>query len=364
MADIFAPWHIGRLSIPNRLVRSATWDGTAEPDGTPTQEGILLLADLAEGGVGLIITGFMHVSEHGKALAGQTGIHTDAMVGPLTRLTDAVHKAGCLVCAQVVHAGGQTQAETIGRRPLGPSALVNRAFNQEVAELTPAQIEGIVEDFAMAAARARAAGFDAVQLHGAHGYLLSQFLSPHTNRRQDAYGGDLHGRARLLRQVYQAMRDAVGPEFPVLIKLQTTDGLEEGLALEDAVAAARLLDELGMDAIEVSGGVPYAKRKTPAREVKSADGEGYFLENARAVKAAVGCPVFCVGGWRSPERIGRALEELDAVSLARPLVRQPDLARRWRQGSAEPAACISCGGCFVTARQGQLECQQLMEPEG
>jgi len=363
MTDIFTPWRIGRLEIPNRVVRSATWEGMAEPDGAPTQETALLTAGLAEGGVGLIITGFAYVSPHGKALMGQTGAYIDAMVGPLTRISDAVHKSGGLVSIQLVHAGGQTKADWIGRQPLGPSAMRNPALDQEVEELSKGQIEDIVEDFALAAARSKAAGFDAVQLHGAHGYLLSQFLSPFTNRREDEYGGDAEGRSRLTWQVYRAVRDAVGPGFPVFIKLNSTDGIEGGLTLEDALICARGLDDAGIDAIEVSGGVPYAGKKSPSRLVKEPAQEGYFLENAKVVKAAVKCPIIVVGGWRSRQRIEEALDHVDAVSICRPLVRQPDLVNQWKAGSQEPAQCVSCGGCFATARNGHLACKVLLDQE-
>jgi 2,4-dienoyl-CoA reductase-like NADH-dependent reductase (Old Yellow Enzyme family) len=363
MADIFSPWQINQLQIPNRIVRSATWEGMAEPDGTPTQETALITAGLAEGGVGLTITGFAYVSEHGKALPGQTGIHIDAMVGPLTRITDAVHKSGGLVAVQIVHAGGQGMSKVLGHKPLGPSAMVNPATKEEVQELTKEQIEVIVEDFAMGAARAKAAGFDAVQLHGAHGYLLAQFLSPFTNKREDEYGGDAEGRSRLAWQVYREVRNAVGPGYPVFIKLNTTDGIEGGITLEDSLVCAKGLVDAGLDAIEVSGGVPYAGKLGPARLVKEPGDEGYFMDNAKAIKAAVSCPIIVVGGWRSRERIEEALDQVDAVAIARPLVREPDLPNQWKEGRQEQAACISCGGCFVTAGKGHLECLVLKKEQ-
>lgn len=361
MADIFTPWQMNQLKIPNRIVRSATWEGMAEPDGTPTRETALLTAGLAEGGVGLTITGFAYVSAHGKALPGQTGIHIDAMVGPLTRITDAVHKSGGLVAVQIVHAGGQGSSKVLGHKPLGPSAMENPASKEEVEELSKGQIEDIVEDFAMGAARAKAAGFDAVQLHGAHGYLLAQFLSPFTNRRDDEYGGDAEGRSRIAWQVCREVRNAVGPGYPVFIKLNTTDGIEGGITMEDAMVCAKGLLEAGVDGIEVSGGVPYAGKLSPARLVKQPEDEGYFLENAKTMKTALGCPIMVVGGWRSRQRIEEALDQVDAVAMARPLVRQPDLPNLWKAGSQEPAACISCGGCFVTAGKGHLECQVLLK---
>jgi 2,4-dienoyl-CoA reductase-like NADH-dependent reductase (Old Yellow Enzyme family) len=361
MADIFIPWQMNELTIPNRIVRSATWEGLAEPDGTPTQETALLTAGLAEGGVGLIITGFAYVSANGKTLAGQTGVHIDAMVGPLTRISDAVHKSGGLVALQIAHAGGQGTSKVLGHKPLGPSAMVNPASQEEVKELSKAQIEDVVEDFAVAAARAKAAGFDAVQLHGAHGYLLAQFLSPFTNRRQDEYGGDAEGRSKLAWQVYREVRGAVGPRYPVFIKLNSTDAIEGGITLEDALVCAKGLVDAGIDAIEVSGGVPYAGKLSASRLVKQPADEGYFLDNAKTLKAAVGCPIIVVGGWRSRKRIEDALDHVDAVAMSRPLVRQPDLPNLWKAGSRQPADCISCGGCFVTARKGHLQCQVLLK---
>jgi 2,4-dienoyl-CoA reductase-like NADH-dependent reductase (Old Yellow Enzyme family) len=359
MADIFTPWQINQLTIPNRLVRSATWEGMAKPDGTPTEDTVNLTAALAEGGVGLIVTGYAFVRPEGRGLIRQTGVHIDAMVGPLTRITDAVHKCGGLVALQMVHAGGQTRSAWIGgQTPRGPSALVHPAFKEQVAELTIGQIEEIVEAFAAGAARAKAAGFDGVQMHGAHGYLINQFLSPNTNQRRDDYGGSLKNRARFCYQAYQAVRQAVGPHFPVFIKLGTEDGLPGGLVLHEAIEVAAELSRMGLDAIEVSGGVPAAGKKASARVVRGPAEEGYFLANARAVKAKVSCPVIAVGGFRSRAVVEAALDQVDAVAMARPFIRQPDLALRWKQGSLESAECISCGKCLGLGLQDGIACAQ------
>ena len=362
MAEIFSPWQMNRLSIPNRLVRSATWEGLAEEDGTPTLDTANLTAELAEGGVGLVITGYAFVSPQGRGLPRQTGAHINAMVGPLTRVSDAVHKCGGLVALQIVHAGGQTSSQWIGTQPVGPSAMTHPAFREPVQEMSQGQIEDIIEDFALAAARAKAAGFDAVQLHGAHGYLINQFLSPNTNQRQDDYGGPLENRARFCYQVLEETRAAVGPEFPLFIKLNTDDGLgQEGLQLDEAVQVAAELSRRGIDAIEVSGGVPAAGRNSPARAVKEPEDEAYFLANAVAVKQVVDCPVIVVGGFRSRDTVEQALEQVDAVSMSRPFIRQPHLARLWQEGSREKATCISCGQCFIVARKQGLACGQELK---
>ncbi|MCF8042879.1 MAG: NADH:flavin oxidoreductase [Desulfarculaceae bacterium] len=363
MADIFTPWQIKDLSIPNRLVRSATWEGLADEDGAPTHELINALADLAEGGVGLIITGYAYISPEGLGLPKQTGVHIDALVGPLTRISDAVHKSGGLVAMQIVHAGGQTKSKWIGRQAIGPSALVNPSFKEEVAEMSLMQIEDTIDAFAMAAARVKAAGFDAVQLHGAHGYLINQFLSPATNQRTDDYGGTPANRARFAYEVLSATRQAVGPRYPVFIKLGSEDFVEGGLTLEEGVAVAQGLSQRGIDAIEVSGGgLASGKNLSPSRVVKEAGDEGYFLPNAVAIKKVVSCPVICVGGWRSRFEVEKALDQVDAVAMSRSLIRQPDLANRWKAGE-EKATCISCNQCFAVGMKQGLGCGQELKKQ-
>jgi 2,4-dienoyl-CoA reductase-like NADH-dependent reductase (Old Yellow Enzyme family) len=360
MDTLFTPWKMGSLEIPNRLVRSATWEGMALDNGAVTDALAKVTADLARGGVGLIITGYAYVSPEGLGLPRQTGAYSDVLVEPLRTMTDAVHEAGGLVALQVVHAGGQTRAEWIGRTPVGPSAMVSERFG-EVQALTRDQISEIVHSFAAAAGRARRAGFDAVQLHAAHGYLINQFLSPNTNRRDDDYGGDITGRSRLCLEVYDAVRAEVGPDFPVFVKLNSEDCVEGGLELADAVEVSRRLSACGIDAIEVSGGVPAAGRKSAARAVKNPDDEGYFLANARVIKKVVACPVLVVGGFRSRSTIEHALEEIDAVSISRPFIRQPDLANLLRTGEVDTADCVSCGKCLAATMEHGLTCGVLYE---
>jgi len=380
MADIFTPWQMKDLVIPNRLVRSATWEGLALDDGTPTHELILALADLAEGGVGLIITGYAFINPQGVGLSKQTGVHIDALIGPLTRISDAVHKAGGLVAMQIVHAGGQTKSEWIGGRtvigpsalPISewiggrletePSALAKPIYREPVAEMTRDQLEDIIDDFARAAARVKAAGFDAVQLHGAHGYLINQFLSPNTNQRTDDYGGSPANRARFAYDVLAQVRSAVGPNYPVFIKLNSEDAIDGGLVFEEGLAVAKGLSDRGIDGIEVSGGVPAGKKLSPSRVVKEPKDEGYFLANAAAIKKAVSCPVICVGGWRSRARVEVALDQVDAVAMSRPFIRQPDLANRWRDGETE-ATCISCNQCFDVGKKQGLGCGQELKKQ-
>ena len=358
MAEIFTAWKLNRLIIPNRLVRSATWEGLSRNDGGATNKLVELDAALARNRIGIIINGFTFVEPRGRSQVRQIGIHKDALIKPLRKVTDAVHRAGGLVSIQLTHAGGLTRSAMIGQNPLGPSAMINPVFQEEVAELTSEQIAEIVQAFAAGASRAKYANFDAVQLHGAHGYLINQFLSPNTNRRRDEYGGSLSKRARFCFEVLSAVRLAVGPQYPVFIKLNSKDGVKGGLVLEEAVQVAAGLSEMGIDAIEVSGGGRASGVKAAMRVVRKPEDEGYFLHNAMAIKAAVKCPVIVVGGFRSRSKVEEALEHVDAVSLCRAFIRQPSLALEWENGSRAPSRCISCGQCSSLAEESGLACGQ------
>jgi len=349
MPTLFEETEIKGLKIKNRMVRSATWEGMCAPDGRPTEKLVRCNAALAAGGAGLIISGFAFVRPEGKQLPGKMGIHTDDFADDFKALTGAVHAAGGKIAIQLVHAGGQTDTRNAGRTPLAPSALKVDQFPELPDEMTAEDIRAIVEAFGEGARRAKAWGFDGVQLHGAHGYLINQFLSPLTNRRGDDYGGSIENRSRFPLAVYHAVRSAVGEDFAVMIKLNASDNLSGGLAVEDAVVAAEKLVQAGLDAIEVSAGTPASGEKSPARQnIDSPEKEGYNLEPARRIKAAVDCPVMVVGGFRSYDVVEKTISRdgFDYVTLSRPLIREPNLPERWRQGDRSPAKCISCNGCF------------------
>lgn len=349
MATLFENSEINGMFLKNRLVRSATWEGMCAEDGRPTDKLTACYRQLARGGVGLIISSFAFVRPDGKQLPGKMGIQTDASAEAFQTLTAAVHDAGGQIAIQLVHAGGQASLAVAGRQPLAPSAVKVVQFAEEPAELTTDDIRAIVSAFADSARRAKAWGFDAIQLHGAHGYLINQFLSPLTNRRRDDYGGAIENRCRFMREVYQAVRNAVGVDFPVMIKLNAADNLAGGFEIGDAIAAARTLDAVGIDAIEVSAGTPASGDRSPARmKIDKPEKEAYHLDWAGRIKAAVGCPVMVVGGFRSYDVAEKAVAEngLDFVSLSRPLIREPALPARWQAGDRAPARCISCNGCF------------------
>jgi 2,4-dienoyl-CoA reductase-like NADH-dependent reductase (Old Yellow Enzyme family) len=360
MSDLFDQTTINGMTLQNRLVRSATWEGMCDADGRPTDKLAACYRDLAAGGTGLIISGYTFVRPEGKQMPGKMGIHTDSFAPDMESLTKTVHDAGGKICIQLVHCGGQTDSGTAGRQPLAPSAVQVDQFPEMPAELTADEISDIVAAFGEGARRAKAWGFDAVQLHGAHGYLINQFLSPLTNRRTDEYGGSIENRCRFLLAVYRRVRETVGPNYPVLIKLNAADNLEGGLAIDDGVYAAKKLSEQGIDAIEVSAGTPASGEQSPARvKIDEPGKEAYNLEQARRIKEAVTCPVMVVGGFRSYEVARKAVNDdgMDYITMARPFIREPHLALRWKQGDTSPAKCISCNGCFKPGlKEGGIYC--------
>ena len=359
MKTVFEQTTINGMTLQNRLVRSATWEGMCDNDGRPTAKLVSFYKDLANGDVGLIISGYTYVQPEGKQLPGKMGIHTDDFADAMKMLTDGVHQAGSKLCIQLVHAGGQSDSANAGRQPLAPSAIKTDQYPEMPAAMTLAEIKDTITAFGAGAKRAKEWGFDAVQLHGAHGYLINQFLSPLTNLRNDQYGGSIENRCRFLLETYQAVRTAVGPDYPVMIKLNGSDNLAGGLSIDDAVYAAKALDREGIDAIEVSGGTPASGDQSPARtKINSPEKEAYNLELAKQVKAAVNCPVIVVGGFRSYEVVEQAIRDTaDYVSMARPFIREPGLARRWQQGDRSPARCISCNSCFMPGiKEGGIYC--------
>ncbi len=359
MNSLFDQSTINGMTLQNRFVRSATWEGMCDADGKPTPKLIAFYRELARGNVGLIMTGYTFVSPEGKQLPGKMGIHSDDFADIMKEMTGAVHEDGGKICIQLVHAGGQTDASNAGQKTLAPSAIETDQYPELPAEITGEEIDRITAAFGNGARRAKEWGFDGVQLHGAHGYLINQFLSPLTNQRQDEYGGSIENRCRFLLKSYRAIRDAVGPDFPVMIKLNGSDNLAGGLTIEDAVFAAKALDKEGIDCIEVSGGTPASADRSPARtKINSPEKEAYNLPLARQIRAAVKCPIMVVGGFRSFEVAEKTIQEsADYISMARPFIREPGLAKRWQEGDRSPARCISCNGCFMPGiKEGGIYC--------
>jgi 2,4-dienoyl-CoA reductase-like NADH-dependent reductase (Old Yellow Enzyme family) len=357
MAELFECTSIKGMSLANRFVRSATWEGLADQDGAVTSRLIEMMVELARGEVGLIISGHAFVSPEGQVSPRQLAVYEERFLPGLQDMVRAVHSVGGKIALQLAHGGPRANFELSGLEPIGPSAV--EKDGQPICRMAGREdIESIVSAFARAAGLAKQAGFDALQIHAAHGFLLSQFLSPAFNKRADEYGGELANRARLLLQVVRSVRKTVGPEYPILIKINSEDFLDSGTSRAEAVEVSGLLEKASLDTIEFSGGtmnspekflpVRPGRLKTPAQEV-------YYRKAARLYKQKVTIPLILVGGIRSYE----VAEELvrngtaDYISMSRPLICEPRLVKRWREGDRRKAECVSDNACFAPAMDGR-----------
>jgi 2,4-dienoyl-CoA reductase-like NADH-dependent reductase (Old Yellow Enzyme family) len=335
---LFESASLGALTLKNRLIRAAIWENMAAAGGHPTEQMTAFYEELAGGGAGLIITGYMLVDQEGRMDRGVSGIYDDSFLPEYRRLTDAVHAKGGKIAAQLAYRG--TQGGNPDCELWGMSAVAHKTTGLTPHEMTTDEIRRLEGLFADAARRAKAAGFDAVELHAAHGYLLSQSLSPYYNRRRDQYGGSLENRARLLTETCERVREAVGKDYPVLVKLNCSDFAEGEAGFDECEYACRRLDELGIDGVEISGGdrVWATRNKTPSLYA------GYAAKIADELRA----PVILVGNNRDPEVLEQLLEKtgISFFSLARPFLREPDLAARWERGDRTPSKCVSCGRCY------------------
>ena len=360
--DLFKPSRIGQMELANRFVRSATWEGLAGEDGEVTDSLIQVYRELSRGGVGLILTGYAYVSRSGKANPGMVGADGDELTRGLSLLARAAHEGGARIALQLAHGGSQSKFDT-GLDAEAPSAVKERATGTMPSPLSRDGIKRVISDFADAAWRAKEAGFDAVEIHAAHGYLLAQFLSPYSNQRSDAYGGPIKKRARIIFEVLEAVREKTGSDFPIMIKINSSDFVDVGFSPEESLWVCKELSRMGIDAIELSGGIPAAGKLAPAREaITTPEKEAYFRDFAREIKPAIKCPLILVGGVRSLE----VMDELyssgvaDFFSFSRPFISEPGLINRWISGDRKPARCISCNKCFAHAAAGRgLYCESF-----
>lgn len=358
MSVLFSPARIGTLELKNRFVRSATNDRMVAEDGSVTDEAVDCYESLARGEVGLIITGHAYVHPLGQGSARQMAIYDDRFVPGLARIAKRVRDLDGHIAVQLNHAGRQTREEIIGITPVAPSALPYGLQKTVPRELSNEEIEEIVELFVRAAGRVKAAGFDAIQLHGAHGYLISQFLSPASNMRKDGWGGDEGRRFKFLKAILTRVKEEVGRDFPVFIKLAMEDFVEGGLKLSESISVAGRLRALGIDAIETSGGFSTAMGNMK-KGVLPGKGEAYFRHYASSLKKRVDVPVILVGGLRSLSTMEEIVDSGDAdfVSLSRPFIREPDLVLKLKAGT--PAvSCISCNRCSLS-HGSELKCLEL-----
>lgn len=379
---LFTPLELRNVTLPNRVIRSATYEGWGDPKGSPRPQLASLYCDLARGGVGTVITGFAFVSQAGRAMQpGQCGIDTDEKIAPWRGIVSRLRGTSpdTKTFMQLAHAGRQTLRRATGLPVAGVSSRKCSYFRQRVDVLDDESIRTIIDEFANAARRAREAGFDGVQVHGAHGYLVHQFLSPWTNTRKDRWGDP----ALFLEEVIRAIRAQCGDRFPVLVKLSAADDRSPGLRIEDTVRTVGRLEELEVDAVEISyGTMEWAmnifRGACPVNVVLEVNplfnriprilqrlwktfgakrylnrlipfSENYNVAAATQIKSQTRLPLIAVGGIRSLEGMVACLAThgLDAVSLCRPLVCEPDLPAKFRDGVSERSQCTNCNLCAV-----------------
>jgi 2,4-dienoyl-CoA reductase-like NADH-dependent reductase (Old Yellow Enzyme family) len=382
--QVFTPAAIGGLRLRNRFIRSAAFEGMC-PDGEPSPALVDYHRDLAAGGVAMTTVAYAAVTESGRSYRHQLCLWKTGTLPWLRRLTDAVHHEGAAAAIQLAHAGYAASPATAGGKAIGPSTVFNRYTFSFPRAMTEGDIEAVTEGFALAAKSAVEAGFDAVEIHAAHGYLLSQFLSPHTNRRRDRWGGSLENRLRFPVNVIRRVRQVVGSEFPILVKVNLRDGFRGGLDLDEAIEVAKRYEAEGVDALILSGGfmtrtpiyvmrgdVPHKElrrdlagfgRKLAAllfgrlliRKVPFT--EAYFFEDALHVRKVTRLPLVLVGGLRRLERmediVGQGFEFL---AMARPFIMEPDLVRKLATGGAVEARCVPCNKCLASVAVGAVRC--------
>lgn len=355
MSKLFEATEINGMKLTNRFVRSATWEGMAEEDGTVTPALIDCMAKLAKGQVGLIISSHAYIKPEGQAGPKQLGIYKDELITGLKQMTQAVHDQGSCIVLQMAHAGYFAKAKLTDQIPFTPS-IVEGFSKSPKKEMTIQDIQELVDAFEQAARRAKEAGFDGVQIHAAHGYLLSQFISPLFNKRNDIYGGTVENRARVIQEILKKVRSMVGENFPVLIKINSRDYLESGLSLEDSLKIGLILQEDGLDAIELSGGTIVSGNLSPSRVgITTEEKEAYFLDAAKIFKQNLQIPLILVGGLRSFRVAEQIIEGgyADYISMSRALIREPELIKRWQSGDLRKAFCLSDNLCFGPAMAGE-----------
>lgn len=345
MDKLFTTGNIGTLEISNRMMRSATAERMADQAGVPRQQYYDLYRSLAAGGVGLIVTGHMYVHPSGKCHPEMTGIYDDNQLPGLAKLADVIHSEGSKVMVQINHGGMQCAKDAVDGT-IAPSAITEEFLQQPAREMTVNEIEMLIDAYAQAARRVKEAGFDGVQLHGAHGYLINQFISPFVNKRSDEWGGDFERRTLFLRRVCKAVRDQVSPTYPVMIKFGMQDGVEGGLSPEEGAQVISLMLDMDLDGVEISGGVRSVNSK---KGIRRPEEEAYFRPLVQKARKVTNLPIAIVGGLRSRAVMEDILASGDAdfVSLCRPLISEPDFPNLLRSGAKEVSRCISSNNCWA-----------------
>ncbi len=387
-AIAYTPHQLGGLTLRNRIIKTATFEGMT-PGGIPNQKLLDHHIGLAEGGVGMTTVAYCAVSTKGRTFQDQMVMSPEAQP-MLQKLTDGVHHAGAHASIQLGHCGGFSKDNSHAtQHPKGPSFAFN-AYGSMYGmpfthKMTEDDIQELIQDFAGAAEGAKSCGFDAVELHLGHGYLLSQWLSPAVNKRKDRWGGSLQNRLRLPLEVVRAVRKSVGPDFPIICKTNLEDGFRGGATIHDAIQIAKALEQEGVDALLMSGGFV---NKTPFYLLRGGrplagmiEVEEHWLQKwtlriagplvirpykyeelflmplAKQIREAVDMPLILLGGVDSRANLATAMEAgFDFVAMGRALIANPDLINRYQAGTLERSRCIRCNECMVEMDRGGVRC--------
>ena len=351
MKSLFDSTTLSGISMKNRFIRSATWLRMADEKGHLTERLFDTFRDVAKGGVALLFTGYAFVTEHEQPNPGMLGVYNDSFIPEYRRLTQMIHDNGSKIGLQIAYGGSFTNFNTEKRIIWGPSAIPNYATDVVPKEMTKEDIGVLIDAFTQAARRARESGFDCVQIHAAHGYLLSQFLTPYYNRRTDEYGGKVENRARIIFEIFESIRSVVGSEYPVMIKIHGSDQMEkDGFTLEDSIFVCKELDKRGIDAIEISGGHRSKDERLDPKRTKLKDPEkqSYFKKEAAQIADQVSVPVILVGGNRSTAMMTDILNNtaIEYFSFCRTILSEPNLINIWYEDPSYVPRCLSCNDCF------------------
>lgn len=390
---IFEKAEISGVVLKNRIIRSATHDGLADKNGAPTEKLIKKYEYLAKNDVGCIITGYAGVSENGMSpYPAMLKIHKDELIASYKPLTKAVHKYNTPIIMQLAHCGRQTSSKVIGKKKQAPMAMRHLFYPDKAERLNDNGIYDIIYDFIHAAERAEKAGFDGVQLHAGHGYLLHDFLSPHGNRREDKWGGSTENRCRIVELIIKGIKEKT--ELPVWIKLSAEDNRRGGMNVDEAVKICKILEKAGCDCIEVSCGTVEDGMNTMRSKLMPMEAvfeyrepcasfpkhlksfslaaanlinplikqpsplENFNIYNASVIKAAVSVPIIAVGGIHRLADMEAIIEtgKADFVSMCRPFICEPNLVKKLMDGRQEEAKCLMCNYCGLVIEKGETKC--------
>ena len=349
MKTLFDSVRIGTMECKNRILRSATWEALSDEKGFMSEKQYEIYEALAQNEVGLISTGYARVMEDEFPNAGMMGIYDDMFIPSYQKLTEMVHQYGSKIMMQIAYGGTKTTYKVGARRIFAPSDIPEKATGTQGSKMTLEDIDDLIKAHGQAARRVKESGFDAIQIHAGHGYLLNQFLNPYYNNREDQYGGSLENRARLIFECYDAIREAVGNEYPVLIKLTCSDFSENGFHFEECKKLCAMLAQKGMDAIEVSGNIHGKAEKMIGQEYDghAITAHGFFVEYAKEIASELNIPIYATGGYRNPKEMENWLNssEITGFGMCRSLISEPDLVSHWKNGEDKTARCVYCSKC-------------------